>query len=154
MNSLRINLAQLMAAVLSIGFGFAALRNADQFWASATYTLSLVMIAAALVGAVLRRGGSRSTWTGFAVFGWSYLLVVQLPPWHSVGLGFGPIERPVPLIEWAMARLQPSLHPRAPGGGDLVPYEQVTRSLGILFFGLVGAILGRLLGMKDGRPKP
>jgi hypothetical protein len=142
-----------MAIVLFIGFGFVLLRNADPFWASATYTLAITLIAAALVGALPRKSGARMTWTGFAVFGWTYLLVVQLPPWHIGGLGFGPIPKPVLLIEWGIASLQPYVYP-TPGGRDLTPYEQVSHSLGIILFGLVGAVVGRLLAAKDERSNP
>jgi hypothetical protein len=51
MTRLRFNLAQLMAVVFCLGFGFAALRSADDFWASVTYTVAIIMIAAAPVGA-------------------------------------------------------------------------------------------------------
>jgi len=40
MNRFRFTLAQLMAIVLFIGFGFAALRNANALWASATFSLA------------------------------------------------------------------------------------------------------------------
>jgi hypothetical protein len=153
MTRLRFTLAQLMAIVLSVGFGFAALRNADLFWASATYTLAIIMIAAAPVGAFARKGTARMTWTGFAVFGWTYLLVDQLQPWDRGGLGFGPILKPILLIEWGIARLQPYIYP-AGGGRDLRPYEQVSLSLGMILFGLVGAVLCRLVTVKDERPHP
>ena len=155
MNRLRFTLAQLMAIVLYLGFGFAALRNADEFWASATYTLAITLIAGALVGAFARSGRARTPWVGFAVFGWTYLLIVHLPAWGVGGLGFGPIGKPHLLIEWGTARLQPYIKPPPPGmgvmAGDMMHYEQVSRSLGIILFGLVGAVLGRLLSAKDER---
>jgi hypothetical protein len=153
MTRLRFTLAQSMAILFYLGFGFAALRNADDLWASATYTLAITMIATALVGAFARRGVARMTWTGFAVFGWTYLLVVHLPPREVGGLGFGPIRNPSLLIEWGIARLEPYIHP-IPGGRDLTDYEQVGNSLGIMLFGLVGAILGHLMATKDERPNP
>ncbi len=155
MTRLRFTLAQLMAVVLLVGFGFAALRNADEFWASATYTLAIILIAAALVGAFARSGRACTPWIGFTVFGWTYLLIVHLPPWGFGGLGFGPISKPVLLIEWGTARLLPVIKPPGTGGGAaasfLMPYEQVSQSLGIILFGLVGAVLGRLIAGKDGK---
>ncbi len=56
MTLLRFTLAQLMAVVLYLAVGFAA-RNADEFWASAAYTLAISLIAAALVGALTFSGG-------------------------------------------------------------------------------------------------
>src|SRR3954462_13313050 len=90
MTRLRFTLAQLMAIMVYLGFSFAALRNADPFWASATYTLAIMMIAAALLGGFIRKGRARTAWIGFAVFGWVYLLIDVLPPRASGGLGFGP----------------------------------------------------------------
>jgi hypothetical protein len=72
MSRLRFTLAQLMALVIYLGFGLAALRNANPFWAGATYTLAIITIAAAPLGAYARRGTARLTWAGFAVFGWTY----------------------------------------------------------------------------------
>jgi hypothetical protein len=147
----RYSLAQLMAILVYLRFGFAALRNADEFWATATYSIAVLTIAAAPVGAIARRGAARSTWAGFAVFGWTYLVALELPDWGVGGFGFGPIQKPVLLIEWGITRLQPYVYPKA-GGRDLTRYEQVSLSLGSILFGLVGAVLSRILAPKDERP--
>jgi hypothetical protein len=160
MTRLRLTLAQLMGIVLYLGFGFAALRNADEFWGSASYTLAITLLAGSLVGALARSGRARTPWVGFTVFGWTYLFIVHLPAWEpgAGGLGFGPIWKPPLLIEWATARLQPYLRPLPPrmGGGaagnSLMHYEQVSQSLDIILSGLVGAVLGRLLAAQDERP--
>jgi hypothetical protein len=160
MTHLRFTLAQLMAVVFYLGFGFAALRNADAFWASAAYTLAVVSVSTALVGAFARGGRARVPWVGFAVFGYTYLLVAHLPDWGGGGLGFGPIHKPLLIIEWATAQLQPHVKPLPPGTGGwaagnfLTAYEQVSQSLGIILFGLVGAFVGRLLAMREERPNP
>jgi hypothetical protein len=159
MTRLRFTLAQLMAIVLYVGFGFAALRNADEVWASATYTLSVVAISTALVAVLVQRGRARPVWIGFAAFGWTYLLISTLPPRASGGLGFGPLPWPPNLIEWGMASLQPYLRPVPSGqmwnsGSLLTPYEQVGHSLGIVLFGSVGAVVGRFLAMRDQRANP
>jgi len=153
MTRFRFTLAQLMALVLCLGFCFAALRNADEFLASVTFTLTTMTISAALVGAFVRKGRARTAWIGFAVFGWAYLLIDLLPP-ASGGLGFGPPPR---LIEWGFARLQPYLRPVPPtqfSEDYLTPYERVGHSLGIMIFGLIGAVLARLLASKEERPNP
>ena len=159
MTHFRFSLAQLMAMVLYLGLGFAALRNADRFWASATSTLGIVAISTALVGALVRRGRARPAWIGFAAFGWIYLLISTLPPRASGGLGFGPLPRPPDLIEWGLANLQPYLRP-VPSGQMwnsafvLTPYEQVVHSLGIVIFGSVGGVVGRFLAVRDERANP
>jgi hypothetical protein len=86
MRLLRFTLARLMGIVFYLAFGFAALRNADELWASAAYTLAIVSVASSLVGALARSGGARTPWVGFTVFGWVYLLVVHLRPGDPVAL--------------------------------------------------------------------
>ena len=152
MTRLRFTLAQLMALVLYLGFGFAALRNADEFWASTASTLAIILVAAALVGASARSGRARTPWVGFAVFGWAYLLTAHLPP-RDVG-GFGPVWKPHLLVGWGAARLQPYIKPLPPGIGGDFAHEQVSESLGIILFGLVGVVLGRLLALEGERPNP
>jgi hypothetical protein len=151
---LRFTLAQLMAILLYLGLGFAALRNANEFWASATYTLAIIMITAPLVGALARKGRVPMTWVGFAIFGWSYLLIPQLPPWSSGVRGGGPIPRPVLLIVCGFSCIKPYINTPLFGMGSWIEYEQVSHSLGIILFGLVGAALGHLLAVKDERPNP
>jgi hypothetical protein len=70
----RFSIAGLMAAVLVLAVGFAALRAASALWASAVFTLTVILFAAAILGAVASRGPSRIAWLGFGVFGWTYLL--------------------------------------------------------------------------------
>src|SRR4051794_24921422 len=73
MTRFRFTLAQLMAAVIFIGLGFAALRSAPRLVASAVFTLTVAVLSAAILGAMARRGRVRMTWAGFALFGWTYL---------------------------------------------------------------------------------
>jgi hypothetical protein len=156
----RFTLAQLMAIVLYLAFGFAALRNSDEFWASATHTCAIVLIAGALVGALVRKGRARTAWVGCTVFGWTQLLIVHLPESEVGGLGFGPIRKPLLLFEWATAGLQPYIKPvppriGGPGSADyLMSYEQVSQSLEIILFALIGAVLGRVLAVNDEPPNP
>jgi hypothetical protein len=150
----RLTIAHLMILILLVGFSFAALRNANEFWASATYTLAIILIAAAVVGAFARKGGARITWAGFAVFGWAYLLIDLLPDRSFGSLGAGPIPWPSLLIEWGTALLQPFIHPLSPGKNEWVQYDQVSQSSGIIIFALLGAVIGRLVAPRDTRPNP
>jgi hypothetical protein len=151
MTRLRFTLAQLMVLVLCLGLCFAALLNADEFLASVTFTLTTMTISAALVGAFVRKGRARTTWVGFAVFGWAYLLVSRLPDLNTPIAG--KLHGPYLLIEWGIAELSPYIYP--PGTGiNWAEYEQVSHSLGIVLFGLIGAVLARFLAPKDDRPNP
>jgi low affinity Fe/Cu permease len=144
----RLTIAQWMAIVLYVGLGFAALRNADVFWASATFTAAIISVSTAVVGAIAHEGKARMTWTGFAVFGWACIITGLLPA-RTVTTPFGGQTYVMPdlLTEWLFYRFHPALLP----GNEVY---QVAQSLGVIFFGLVGAIVGRLLAAKDGRPSP
>ena len=70
---LRFSIAGLMAVVFICAIGFAGLRAATAAWASAMFTMTVFLLAAALLGSVASRGPARMAWIGFAVFGWTYL---------------------------------------------------------------------------------
>ena len=152
MSRLRFTLAQLMTIVLFIGFGFAALRNPNEFWMSATYTLAFLMISVAPLGALARKGRDRMAWAGFAVFGWARLLVGALP--YLTDHAYGQIPSPKLL---GFAYLMPSFLTRAGGlfpRGYSPDHARVLASLEIILFGLVGAIVGRLMAGRDEPPNP
>lgn len=127
----RLSIAGLMALVVFFAVAFAALRNATEVWASATFTVALVLIAVAPVCAFAGGGRARLAWAGFACVGWACLLVwllrsppsLALPPGvinvggSRGGVGFGtpsatePIPLPPLLTEWGLRRLQPAPGP-------------------------------------------
>jgi len=67
----RYTIRGLTALVLLLGFGFAALRGATLGWATASILTALLALCSATLGAVVRRGSSRPSWIGFAIFGWA-----------------------------------------------------------------------------------
>jgi hypothetical protein len=103
-----VTIAQMMGIVLAVGLGLAALANANDVWASSTFTLAFILISAAILGGLGVRGDARMSWIGFAVFGWAYLLVSRLPGLHSQA--FGPQPSPVVLIDWGTEKLLPNFH--------------------------------------------
>ena len=146
MTRFRLSIAQLMAIVLLVGLGFAALRNANDFWAIAIFNLAIFLNATALVAAILRRGRARAAWVGFAVFGWAYLLIDLLPDRSSGSFGFGPIPKPHLLVDRGLALIQ--LYMQPPGGFGVV-HDQVSHSLQIILFGLVGTVVAQFIAAKD-----
>ena len=151
MTRLQVTLAQLMALVLFLGLGLAALRNANGLWASLTYTVAIVMISAAPLGAAARRGNRRLRWAGFAVFGWIYVLIAQLPGMEA-HFGRGRLQKPLLPIEWVIHESLPFIHPLATSATD--EYQQIAHSLGIIVFGLLGAITSRVIVPKDEQRYP
>jgi hypothetical protein len=95
---LRFTLAQSMAVVLFIGFGFAALRNADALWASAAFSLAILTVSVALAGACSRREAARMPWAGFAVAGGLRLVI-----WLSTSSTIGYMERATPPVALQVA---------------------------------------------------
>src|SRR4051812_10405378 len=93
----RFTLAHLMAVVLFLGLGFAALRSGSLLWASATFTLTVAALSAAILGAMARRGRVRMTWAGFALFGWVYL-GTTFGPWAD---GNG-VKAPPYVTRWVL----------------------------------------------------
>jgi hypothetical protein len=146
MTGLRFTLAQLMAFVLYLGFGFAALRNATALWASAAFCLAVLTVSVALAGACSRKAGARMPWVGFAVAG-GISLVIWLSTSSTIGYVNGP---PHPLLYG----LQPYVNPEASGGRLFIGYTQISHSLDAILLGCLGAILGRLLAPKDDRSNP
>jgi hypothetical protein len=146
----RITIAGLMTIVLYVAFGVAALRNADHFWADATYTIAVFSVSTALLGAIFRKRAARVPWIGYAVFGWTYILLDFLPSWTPSGFGFERVVRPNLIIMWGIGRLKPYISASA----NLLTYDQVSYSLGMILFGLIGAGVARLFASTDNQPNP
>src|SRR5262245_46171736 len=75
----RISLAGLMALVLFVAVGIAALRNSSEMWAGVMLLATLGMLASSILGIVYRTDGRRAWWLGFALFGWGYFALAYLP---------------------------------------------------------------------------
>jgi hypothetical protein len=176
MSRVRFTLAQLMAVVIFIGFGFAALRSATVHWSSAVFTLTVAVLLAGVLAAMARRGRARIIWAGFALFGWVYL-GTAFGPW-AAGNG---VAAPPYVTRWALdywdARLwisapgQPTridtsspgemLYPR-PGWAtspfafqpDSLHFRRIGHCFAAIIFGCLGATVGRILAVKDGQPNP
>ena len=180
MTRLRFTLAQLMATVIFIGLGFAALRSASRLGASAVFTLTVAVLSAAILGAMARRGRARMTWAGFALFGWIYL-GTTFGPWAD---GNG-VTAPPYVTRWVLdytaAWLRdPDLRGHRCGGRgavltvpdvghrrgderreaapvpprDFRAFHRIGHCLAAIMFGLLGAVLGRFIATEDDRPHP
>ncbi len=70
MKRFRFSVAGLMAVILLLAVGMAALRDPTTLWARAIFTAAVTLFAASLLGAMIHRGIPRFSWAGLAVFGW------------------------------------------------------------------------------------
>ena len=82
----RYKIGPLMVVILYVAIGLAALSSprssiSDQIWASTIYTVTAFFMTAGTLMAFVRRGRERTVWTGFAVFGWAYLLLLGFQAW-------------------------------------------------------------------------
>ncbi len=144
MSRLRFTLAQLMAVVFYFGFGFAALRNATEVWASATFGVAIISVSLALAGAVTRKGKGRAASAAFATAGGARLVTWLLTAGSVGGLN-GP---PRPFLH----AFQAYINPGASGGGQYIYYTQVCNSLEIVLVGIIGAGIAHFLAAKDDGP--
>ena len=91
MKSFRISLAASMAIIALIALGLAGMVSATRVWTAVAGTLTLALLLTALLAAGMLSGGDRAFWTGFALFGWVYLLLVN---WDWVGASSAMISPP------------------------------------------------------------
>jgi hypothetical protein len=75
----RVSIAGLMALVLFVAVGVAALREASEVWSGALFALTVAAMAFAGLRAAYREGARRAFWAGFAVFGSIYLALAFAP---------------------------------------------------------------------------
>ena len=102
----RPTVAGLMGLVLLFGFGFAALRRPTALWASGLFAAALFSMAIAFLRGIATEGRDRAGWLGFAIFGWSYLLLGFAPGYPPEGSIEPDLPRPLTnrLLVYPLAR--------------------------------------------------
>ena len=117
MRRFRLSIRAVMAIIVLAALGFAALRNADPFWAGVVAFATYLLLAASILGVVYRREAKRAFWLGFALMGIGYAMIA-----HEFVMGgssdhTGKIVEPepkAPLVTAALLdRLKPFLGPVA-----------------------------------------
>lgn len=73
----RVSISGCLGAVFVVALGLAALRSASVYWVTAVAWVVLFWLSVAVVGAIFSEGGVRFFWTGFALFGWIYMILVH-----------------------------------------------------------------------------
>lgn len=81
MRRLRVSVLGLMALVLAVAVGIAALRFASPVWAGIVLLPTLGVMALSVLGTILRRGPGRAFWLGFALLGWGYMALAAGSWW-------------------------------------------------------------------------
>jgi hypothetical protein len=123
----RISIAMLLAAMVPIAVGFAALANPTAFWEGSIFLLTMVVMFAAVLGACYRRKAERAFWLGFSLFGWGLFLVSSdlnyfIRPtsdmWYSFGTAGEHSQMPFPAFVRNLVdtlQLNRSTYPRSIG---------------------------------------
>jgi hypothetical protein len=153
MRKFRFSIGGLMAVVLVLAIGFAALRNASQTWAGLMFLLTCGVLGLAVVGAVCRREAERAWWLGFAVFGWGYMILAF---WPSESLPELPTQalldvlRSIFLATPQGQGFVPAMAGAFGGGGGfgagpMLSSSQIGHCLWALLFALLGGTLARVL---------
>jgi hypothetical protein len=83
MRNFRFNIATILGVILCFGIGFAALRESSDLSESAIFTLTFGVLLVSILLAVHRSDAKRAFWIGFALFGWCYVALAQVPPIES-----------------------------------------------------------------------
>jgi hypothetical protein len=73
----RITIAGASGVVLFVALGLAGLRSGSVYWVTATSWVLLTWLSASILGVAFRRGPARVFWSGFAIFGWIYMLLIH-----------------------------------------------------------------------------
>jgi hypothetical protein len=141
MRSIRFSIAGLMAMVLLIALGFAALRNASDTVFAILLLVSRGVLGIAIVGAVCCSGARRAFWLGFAISGWIFIWC-SLEPYpaspplptqtalFALGRAMGvPVDNPVLAHDRALMQT----------------FFRVGQCVWSLIFAAAGGILARLL---------
>jgi len=85
----RFSIRQLLIATALVAVGCLAILNATPIVASAMMGAVALLLVAAIVLSIYRTGDKRAFWIGFAIFGWSYLLLCYGPIFTENNSPFG-----------------------------------------------------------------
>jgi hypothetical protein len=155
----RVSIAGLMGVVVLAALGFAAIRLGPEATSGAMTLVTCAVLLLAIVGAVSRQGGRRAWWLGFALFGWAYLVAAYFsspdgPEFPTIALSSAVASRAGASDGFvADVRGVRAVGGMNGGGGGFggggvntnVPHQWIAHCIWSLLFGLLGALLARLL---------
>ncbi len=143
MRKIRFTIGGLMAVVLVLALGFAALKSPNPIWAGVFWALTHGALGLAILAIFLRKGVERVWWLGFAVFEGGYLRVASSWMWGMLS-GSLPTLR---LSLWLRLKLGAvsQLSPNKLLPEDMVMFAQIAQCLWALLAGILGGVLARAL---------
>jgi hypothetical protein len=151
MRKVRFSIGGIMAVVLVLAVGLAALKSASDVWAGVVLMLTYGVLSLAIVGVLCCRDAERVWWIGFAVFGWGYIR--SAAGWFSpFPLGNLPT---VSLMHWLSAQLGVVHEPdfQHLTTSETVGFNQISNCLWAMLFGILGGVLARaFFAVASARP--
>jgi hypothetical protein len=99
MRRFQCSIASVLGLVLFLAVACAALRQADELWDSAVFSLTVVVLVTSVLLAIHCSGRKRAFWLGFALFGWTYLIASLIPSVESrllTSKGLGYLDSRIP----------------------------------------------------------
>lgn len=158
MGSFRFSVASMLVFVALLGLWFAALGSAAPQARLLTSTLTLLILLSAVLGGLFLRAPARAFATGFALFGWVYLVLVG---WEWVGGQFGhdltvglsdvaewliPDKSGTVIVGNIVKRADlKAYHERVSRIGNFVQISRLSMSL---LFALVGGLIARAMARR------
>jgi hypothetical protein len=79
MRRFRFNIASLLAVVLFLAVGIAALREANDTWDSSLFSITISVLLISILLDIHRTEKRRAFWLGFALFGSAYMAISLAP---------------------------------------------------------------------------
>jgi len=165
----RVLIIHLMSVVLLFAIGFASLRFPSPIWASILFTAALGLPLIAILKSIVCQGPDRIPWIGIALFGLSFLSVGFSMPSSvlNVSSSMPPPDTVFAQMLTASSRFaNPDIYghinnsyPKWPGSGSApinalaTCYFSCCNSLGSLFSGLVGGVLGQWFATSTQRER-
>jgi hypothetical protein len=173
----RISLASSIGIVALFALSLAGMVSTSRLWPMVAATATLMVLLGALLASWLFSGIDRVFWVGFALFSWTYLILVN---WDWVGGQFGhDLTAAISdAAEWMLPEgqaPQPSLATPVPKQAVPAPtplynpvayielsrqrqirignFVQISRMLFSLIFGVFGGFLGRALAERAERSR-
>ena len=151
MRTIRFSIAALMAVVVVAALGLAALRDASELRAGATFLLTCGVLCVAIVGAVCRTGTERAWWLGFALFGWGYMLLAFRSPFNLPTTALLELlearVHPPSEVGGRFGRLRSMLLDGGFGGIAGPSFDTSFRQIGHCLLALLAALLGGVLAV-------
>jgi hypothetical protein len=75
----QVSIAELALVIVVVAIGLAAIRSGSAAWSGAMFSVMAFAMISSFLGVALTRGPRRAYWSGFALLGWSYLILVYVP---------------------------------------------------------------------------